>query len=150
MISPTDSPADVFAQLITDGIPAITRPVTGQGTKAWQITVGALPTDTVDRISLADMNPVIFARNHRTGKIEGSPGVVVYVRANKYQDGWTKCQEILDYMTTVKRAAVVRNGRAYTVHAVKLTSGPFFIGTSEERLASNFTLNYTFTLTQES
>lgn len=141
-----DSPADVLAQIIAAGAIGISRPVSGSSTAPWQITVGNMPPDPVDRVSVVDMSGIKFGRNMRTGMTEEAPGVIVYLRSNKYLDGWTKCWQIKNLLDQVKNDTVVLRGRTYTVGSCRKTSGPMFIGQEENQTSSNFTLNYLLTI----
>lgn len=131
------SPADVIAQLlINSGLGTL-----GTAEEAWPIFVARMPENLDNVISVFDTTGKKDGRYMRGGTVVERPGVLIGVRAQRYEIGYQKAKAIRDLIDATDHANVTIDAVTYTVNSISRTTPIVSLGESEERKNQEFSLN---------
>lgn len=138
------SAADLIRQLLID---------TNHGTVAgnWPVYVAYFMDEPHQAICVFDTPGRLDGRLLKTGEQIEHPGVQVQVRGTRYDILWTKVQEIVNYLDSVKNVSVaITSGEAYVIRNVSRSAGALPMGTDEDDGDRHyFAINATLTVERE-
>lgn len=131
------SPARILQQWLVDQGIGVDAGLPGD----FPIYVGFLGDQEDKALAVYDTSPVTEGRIQRTGETIEHPGLQFRVRHNDYAAAYDKAKQITNALDGLKRATVVVDTEAYTVHGVH-HRGIIDVGPEDDkRRRQNFTIN---------
>jgi hypothetical protein len=149
----THSPARIIAKHLIDEDLAADPTVSPLG--EFPVYVSYMPDTTdipAEAIAVTDTEGVKDGR-YMEGPNVGHPGVQIRIRAQGYEEGWQKAQEIAALLEAAAGVSVTVSGTTYTLHNASQSSPVLSLGmgVGQEGRTNrrfNFAINYLLTVSQ--
>jgi hypothetical protein len=114
----------------------------------WPGYIAQLPTNPNNAVVAMDQAGITEGRLQSTGETIGHPGLQFLVRAETFEEGYQKANEICIAMDLVRNTIVVIGSNSYTLLAVSKRGTTVYLGTDENN-RSMFSINIIVSVRQE-
>lgn len=134
----TASPAELIAAfLVQAGL--VTRPAS---VGSWSITVGSMPDDKDQWITVVNSDPMIEGKFMDDGSVNEQPRCQIILRSLKHNVGYAKIKAIRKALSALKMITVTADtAEQVLIHAVTVVSGPAWLKQEEKNARQVFSMN---------